>query len=190
MLEEPEKLKKFILLKKKLESKIKELESELNESQSMLEAVESMLLEKSFKRAEITKASSSPEPREKKERTRLEPSEDVMPLETVDGVHLADIHLEKDFMRIVPVKGKKFNIETPPFKQFLVDRVLNKMREKDEEEAEAGILKSGLILSYNITQEDNVLRELSIKNLNDNRIAELKSATRWTLEKMYEKTES
>ncbi|MGD8565288.1 MAG: hypothetical protein PVF96_02960 [Candidatus Bathyarchaeota archaeon] len=190
MPEEPEKFRKIMLLRNRLESKIKELESELEESQIMLDAVESILLEKGFKRAEITKTTSPPKPSETKKTTAPQLPEEVIPLETVDGEHLADIHLQKDSMRIVPAKDKEFNIETPPFNQFLVDRVLNKMQEKDEEEAEAGTLESGLILSYNIIQESNVLRELSIENLDDNRIMELKSAMRWTLEKMHEKTKN
>jgi hypothetical protein len=46
------------------------------------------------------------------------------------------------------------------------------------------------IFSYNIVQEGDVIREIMIKNVDSNRLRELKSSIRWTLEKMYEKMRS
>jgi len=194
MSEEAEKIKKFVAFKKKLEKKVEGLESELNEQRLMLETVNSILLEKGFKRAEITKASEMLEVSPVKEApVQLPPQpsakdEKVILLKTVTGESLATLYIDQDSLRIVLSEDKNFNINTPPFAQFLVERVLAKMQEKDSELARAGQLTTDKIFSYNIVQEGDIIHEMVIKNFDANRLRELKSSIRWTLEKMYEKT--
>jgi hypothetical protein len=195
MSEEAEKIKKFVAFKKKLEKKVEGLESELNEQRLMLEAVNSILLEKGFKRAEIAKTPVTAEVSPVKEEALVElppqPSakdEKVIPLKAVTGEPLATLYIDEDSLRIVLSEDKNFNINTPPFAQFLVERVLAKMQEKDSELARAGQLTTDKIFSYNIVQEADIIHEMVIKNFDANRLRELKSSIRWTLEKMYEKT--
>jgi len=194
MSEEAEKIKKFVAFKKKLEKKVEGLESELNEQRLMLEAVNSILLEKGFKRAEIAKTPVTAEVSPVKEEALVElppqPSAkyEVIPLKTVTGEPLANLHINQDSLRIVLAEDKNFNINTPPFTQFLVERVLAKMQEKDSELARTGQLTADKIFSYNIVQEGDTIHEILIKNSDANRLRELKSSIRWTLEKMYEKT--
>lgn len=195
MSEEAEKIKKFVAFKRKLEKKVEGLESELNEQRLMLEAVNSILLEKGFKRAEIAKTPVTAEVSPVKEEALVElpplPSvkdENVIPLKTVTGEPLATFYIDQDSLRIVLAEDKDFNINTPPFTQFLVERVLAKMQEKDSELARAGQLTTDKIFSYNIVQEGDTIHEMVIKNFDANRLRELKSSIRWTLEKMYEKT--
>jgi len=195
MSEEAEKIKKIVAFKKKLEKKVEGLESELNEQRLMLEAVDSILLEKGFKRAEIAKTPVTAEVSPVKEEALVElppqlssEFENVIPLKTVTGEPLATLYIEQDSLRIVLAEDKDFNINTPPFTQFLVERVLAKMQEKDSELARAGQLTADKIFSYNIVQEGDIIHEMVIKNFDANRLRELKSSIRWTLEKMYEKT--
>lgn len=91
-------------------------------------------------------------------------------------------------MRVVLAEDKEFNINTPPFTAFLVERVLAKMQEKDREAVIRGETTTDKILSYHITQEGDIIREITIQNVTPDRSLELKSTIRWTLEKMYEKT--
>jgi hypothetical protein len=114
--------------------------------------------------------------------------ENVIPLKTVTGESLATLYIDQDSLRIVLAEDKNFNINTPPFTQFLVERVLAKMQEKDSELARTGQLTTDKIFSYNIVQEGDTIHEMVIKNFDANRLRELKSSIRWTLEKMYEKT--
>ena len=195
MSEEAEKIKKFVAFKEKLEKKVEGLESELNEQRLMLEVVDSILLEKGFKRAEIAKTPVTAEVSPVKEEALVElppqPSakdENVIPLKTVTGEPLATLYTNQDSLRIVLAEDKDFNVNTPPFTQFLVERVLAKMQEKDSELARTGQLTTDKILSYNIVQEADTIHEIVIKNFDANRLRELKSSIRWTLEKMYEKT--
>ncbi len=191
MSQDSEKIKKLIEFKKKLEEKIEKLESELKETQTMLEAVNTVLLEKGFKRAEIpkppaTEAKVLPQ-REEAVAETLTEYETVIPLKSVTGELLANLYVDDGFLRVVMAEDKNFNINTPPFTPFLIERVLTKMQEKDKELARAGQLAPDRIFSYNIVREGDIIREIQIKNVDKERLRELKSSVRWTLEKMYEK---
>lgn len=193
--EEAEKIKKLVAFKKKLEKRVRNLESELKELQIILEMVDGLLLEKGFKRAEIVKTPAMAETLSPKEEAVKPPSyaaptteyESVIPLKTFTGELLASLHLSEDSLRVVLAEDKNFNSNTPPFTQFLVERVLAKMKEKDNESAQSGQLTPDKIFSYDIVQDGDVIREIAIKNVDANRLRELKSSIRWTLEKMYEK---
>ncbi len=192
---ESEGMKKLVDFKEKLEKKIESLKSELEEQQSILELVNSILLERGFKRAEITKEPKEAEASQREEERKPVPpmmpleSEEPTQLTTGSGELLAYLHMNQDSLRIVPAEDKTFNVNTPPFKQFLVERVLEKMEEKDNELVKAGDLTHENIFSFHIVQEDDILQELVIKNFDEKRLRELKSSARWTLEKMCEKTE-
>ena len=186
-----EKIKKLVAFKKKLEKRVEELESELDEQTLMLETVNSILLEKGFKRAEITKTPAATEVSAVKKEEMVQPPlqyEDANQLKTVTGEPLANMHINHDSLHVIMAEDKHFNINTPPFTQFLIERVLAKMQEKDSELARNGQLTPDKIFSYNILQENDKIHELVIKNFDTNRLRELKSSIRWTLEKMYEKT--
>ena len=190
-------VKKLVTFKEKLEKRIKKLESKLNEERLMLETINSILLEKGFKHANITgtpTAASIAQPKSKlKPASNLQPSnehEDVIPLKTIAGELLANLYTNQNALHVIPAKNKSFNINTPPFKQFLVGRVLEKMHEKDSELADTGKLNEDQIFSYNIIQENDTIREIVIESFNADRLRELKSSIRWTLEKMHEKIEN
>ncbi len=197
MTQDAEKIKRLVTFKKRLEKKVEALQSELKELQAMLETVNSILLEKGFKHAEITKEPAPTEISPPKEEVKAEPeppslqhtaeSENVIPLETVTGELLANLYITQDSLRVVLAEDKDFNINTPPFTQFLVERVFTKMQEKNGELAGTGQLAPDKIFSYNITRDGDIIREIIIKHVDSDRLRELKSSIRWTLEKMYEK---
>ena len=197
MSQEAEKIKKLIAFKKKLEKKVEKLESELDELRLMVEVVHSILLEKGFKRAEIAKEPAAIEALPQGEEAIVQPSpeaeaeyENVIPLKTAEGELLANLYVSEDSLRVVPAEDKNFNTNTPPFTQFLVERVLSKMQEKDNKLARVGEVTQDKIFSYNIVREGDMVQEIHIRNFDAARLRELKSSMRWTLEKMYEKMRS
>jgi hypothetical protein len=194
MSEEAEEVKRLLAFKKRLERRVEKLESELKELKSILETVNSVLLAKGFKRAEIAKAPTPPaEVLPTKEEMATQPPapmpefKEVIPLKTTAGESLAKLYVGDGFLKIVLAEDKNFNVNTPPFNQFLVERVLAKMQQKDGELAKAGKLKPEEIFSYNIVRDGDIIREIHIKNFDAERLRELKSSVKWTLEKMYEK---
>ena len=100
---------------------------------------------------------------------------------------LAQIYTEKDVMHITLAEDKNFDINTPPFTSFFVERVLAKMQEKDKEDASKGKIDPEKTVSYDIKRDGNIIKEITIRNLRSERSRELKSSIRWTLEKMYER---
>ena len=197
MSEDADRTKRLIAFKKKTETRIEELENELKDQQATLEIVNSILLEKGFKHPEI-KPILSTEPQPEVEKAQM-PSDEIaehsepepmgaQTLKSATGEILAQLHVEGNLLHVVISEKKAFNINTPPFNQFLVQRVLLKMQERDSELVRAGHLDADRILCFDIIREGDIVRELVIRNIDSERVRELSSSIRWTLEKMDEKT--
>lgn len=197
-------MKSLVAFKKRLEKRLEKLDAEAKEVQAALDTVNSILLEKGFKRGDIKEVLPLPMPVEvilpkpeteaPKETTPVthqagEP-ENVIPLKTMTDEPLAILYLDNQSMHVMPDESKKFNANTPPFENFLVERVFAKMQDKDAELVRKGQLKPDKMFTYSIIREENLIREIIIKNVDEERLKELKSSIRWTLEKMYEKMKS
>jgi hypothetical protein len=198
--QDSEKLKSMIALKKRLEEQLEKLVSETKEVQDTLDTVNKILLEKGFKRGDIKEVpaqATMPKevvlPKHEPEAPKNTPAnqhtepESVIPLKTMADEPLALIYFEKQSIHVLPDESKKFSVNTPPFTNFLVEKVFAKMQEKDKELVRLGQLSTDKMFSYNIVREGDLIREIVIKNADDERLKELKSSIRWTFEKMYEK---
>jgi len=197
MPQDAERMRSLVEFKGKLEKRIGKLEAELKDLQGTLETVNSILLEKGFKRADIIKEPPLRETAPSTEEITIEPeasahepgiSENVIPLKTATGELLAVLYLTENSLRALPAADKSFDINTPPFTHFLLERVLMKMQERDNELVRTGQLSPDRALSYSIVREGDLIREIFVKNVDSERARELKSSIRWTLEKMREKT--
>jgi hypothetical protein len=193
MSQDSEKLKALVAFKKRLEKRKDGLDSEINEVNAMLETVNSILLEKGFKRGDMKEVAPPTQAAAAVEEPPLQPAaetESVIPLKTMNDEPLAIIYVGKDSLHVLPDDSKSFSVNTPPFNPFLVERVLAKMREKDDELVKMGQLAPDRMFAYDIICEGDLIREIVIKNADAERLRELKSSIRWTLEKMYEKMQS
>ena len=196
MSDNTERMKRLVAFKKKLETRIEGLNAELTDLEATLDTVDSILLEKGFKRPEISAKSTMPATTAEQEESIR--SEDVLQTETEapnvivlksdTGEALADLYVGDDgSLHVVLAKDKNFDINTPPFNQFLIQRVLLKMQERDSELVRSGQLTPDRILCFDIIREGDSIRGLVIRNFDSDRLRELKSSIRWTLEKMFEK---
>ena len=201
MAQDIEKMKSLIAFKKRLEDQLEKLTAETIEVEAALDTVNSILLDKGFKRGDIKEAPEPPVPKEvilpKQEPEAPKPAvqhmpepESVIPLKTMTDEPLALIYFDKQAMHVLPDESKNFSVNTPPFGNFLVERVFAKMQEKDSELVRMGQLTADKMFSYNIVREGDLIREIIIRNVDDERLKELKSSIRWTFEKMYEKMKS
>lgn len=205
---DPDKMKNIIAFKKRLEDKLEALNVETKEVQAALDMVNTMLLEKGFKRGDIKEVPPPNLPKEvvlpKQEQkyeipidtktpntpaTTLTPQdrENVFPLKTMNDEPLALICFDKDAMHVLPDESKHFSANTPPFQNFLVEKVLTKMKEKDAELVRNKQLAESNAFTFDVVKEVDLIREIVIHNVDDERLKELKSSIRWTLEKMFEK---
>lgn len=197
MSQEAERVKRIVDFKERLEKKIEKLELQLKDHNALLETVNELLLEKGFRRPELpkqqnTQVLSSRETEHLEPEARLQSEENVTgnvtDLMSADGVLLAKLYCEGRFARVVPASSMCFNVNVSPFSQFLVERVLAKMQERDSELVRMGKLQAADIFSYSIVRDGEVVQEITLKNFDEERLKELTSSVRWTLEKMYEKT--
>jgi len=191
----------MIAFKKRLEDQIERLNQEAKEAQAALDTVNSILLEKGFKRGDIKEVPATavlpkevvlPKPAVELPKPKAAPtpaaeSETVIPLKTMNEEPLALMYFEKQSIHVMPDESKNFSVDTPPFSNFLVEKVFAKMQEKDKELVRLGQLTADKMFSYNIVREGDLIREIIIKNVDEERLKELKSSIRWTFEKMYEK---
>lgn len=195
-----EKMKKIAELRTLLEERVTKMEKELEQWRALLDFVNATLLKEGFKKAEAMKPSpppAMPKPTEEVaplEALAVQPSvseyEQAVPLKTVTGDLLAILYVTEDSIRVVLAEDKEFDINTPPFRTFLLERVLMKMQEKDREASGEGKIPPDKILAYNIAREGDTLREITVRNIQPDRSRELKSTIKWTLEKMYQKTKT
>jgi len=185
---EEEKIRKIAQLRETLEERVKTLETELDGLRALLDFINDLLIEKSFKRAEEIAKPSVPAPEVKPKPVPLREQVRTVLLKTGSGEPLANLYIKDGQMRIVPMENKVFNVNTPPFTAFLVERIFAKMREKDQELVNQGKLVPEKAFSYKIRTDGKIIKEIIIRNFVPQREREIQSATRWTLEKMYEKT--
>ncbi len=183
---EKEKIKKIAKLRALLEKRVETMETELDGLKTLLSLIDTTLIKEGFKRAEVTKPVQTL-PKQATPQPSVIQQKKAIPLKTVTGDLLAQLYIEKDSMQVTLAEDKNFDINTPPFTSFFVERVLAKMQEKDREDASKGKIAPEKILSYNIKRDGNLIREITIRNLKPKRSRELKSSIRWTLEKMYER---
>ena len=192
-----------------MEEQLEKLTAETEEVQAALDTVNAILLEKGFRRGDIKEVTEAPVPKEvvlpkqepeppkvvvqyasdasKPVAQHAPEQESVIPLKTMADEPLALIIFDKQGMHVLPDESKNFSVNTPPFSNFLVEKIFAKMQEKDSELVRTKQLAADKMFSYNIVREGDLIREIIIKNADDERIKELKSSIRWTFEKMYEK---
>ena len=182
---EEDSLKKIAELRELLENRVRNLETELEGMRTLLEFVNNLLLEKSFKRVEVKGIRPSPPAQ-----PTTQPSEKTVQMKAKDGEILAAIYKGVDSMRIVPSEEKTFTMSTPPFVPFLRERVLSKIHERDQEAVHSGVIPLDKAFSFEIRRDGDVIREITVRNVDRERERELMSAIHWTLEKMHEKVKS
>jgi len=204
----------MIAFKKRLEDQLEKLNTEIQEVQAALDIVNTILLEKGFKRGDLKEIHTTPPqampkevvlPKSTEQPTSTTPpasapasatapgpaivteTETVIPLKTMAEEPLALMYFEKQQIHVMPDESKNFSVNTQPFTTFLVEKVFAKMQEKDKEFVRLGQMTPDRMFSYNIIREGEFIKEIIIKNVDEERLKELKSSVRWTLEKMYEK---
>ena len=146
--QDPEKMKSLIAFKKRMEEQLEKLTAETKEIQAALDTVNGILLDKGFKRGDIKEVPEAPVPKEvvlpkqepeppkpvvqRRHLSLVQPErESVIPLKTMADEPLALIYFDKQGMHVLPDESKNFSVNTPPFSNFLVEKVFAKMQEKD-----------------------------------------------------------
>ncbi len=168
-----------------LERRITQLQEELSRIVSIVKLVDTALAEKSFKQVQIPVTASPTAPtRDSVARA----DEEVIPVTAEDGTHLGDMQILGEDLILTPSPDIQFDVNSAPFRTFLIGRILDPMSAKDDQasETETGMIEKRL--SYEVEKEDTYLKRLTVHNYgNDRRLQELRNAIRWTLRTIHEK---
>jgi hypothetical protein len=110
-----------------------------------------------------------------------------------DNTLIANVEISTDKIEIIPLESMNFNIETPPFKSFFINRILEGMKNKDLEKVNQGSMGQNEIISFSLNNKEdkeNILKSIEIKNYKEKeRINEIFNTVAWVFTRMLEKSE-
>jgi hypothetical protein len=106
-----------------------------------------------------------------------------------DNLLLAHVEISKSSVEITPAEGINLNVNTPPFKSFFLNRILEGMKTKDMEKLSNGQIKELELLNYHIKEDaDGLIKRIIINNYRENeRLNEIFNTSAWVFTRMIEK---
>lgn len=168
-------VKRAAELKLRLEARIAQLQDEIEMLNETLSYVDDTLRASTFRPAIEMMA----EPREAPEVRELKRDK--------GGNVIATASITPESVAIEPA-GVSLNSATPPFKSFLVGKILQGMRSKDEDLVKDGKLAKGSELRFDVEESNGSIGKLIIENYRDKaRLNEILSTASWTFSRMLEK---
>lgn len=168
-------VKKAADLKLWLEGRISQLQEEIERLSETLGYVDSTLRASTFRPA----SEMMSEPKEVPEMRDLKRDK--------GGDVIATATVTSDAVAIEP-SGVVLKSTTPPFKSFLLGKILQGMKTKDEELIKAGKLPRGSELRFDVEESNGSIGKLIIENYREKaRLNEVLSTVAWTFSRMLEK---
>jgi hypothetical protein len=168
--------KKAAELKLWLEGRIAELQEEIERLRETLGYVDTTLRASTFKQAIDMMAENRevPEIRELKR--------------DKGGQVIATASITSDAVSIEPSSGVILKSTTPPFESFLMGKILQGMKTKDEELVQSGKLPKGTELKFDVDESNGSIGKLVIENYREKaRLNEILNTVSWTFSRMLEK---
>jgi len=169
-------VKKAAELKLWLEGRIAQLQEEIARLKESLAYVDATLRATTFKPAieMMPEEGEIPEVRE----LRRDKGREV----------IAKASVTSGRVTVEPVEGVALKQTTPPFKTFLLGKILQGMATKDEELAESGRMTKGSGLRFSVEENQGTITKLAIENYGDKaRLNEILNTIAWTFSRMLEK---
>jgi hypothetical protein len=118
---------------------------------------------------------------------RSSDNRDIRPLKRAkDDFWLANAEVSPTSVVLVPAPGVNLNTNTPPFKSFFLNRILDGMKNKD---ASQGIKESDA-LNYKVEEENGgLIKRVVINNYREKeRLQEIFNTSSWVFTRMLEKS--
>jgi hypothetical protein len=126
-----------------------------------------------------------------------EDSRNIKPLKRAkDDFLLANAEISPDAVVIIPASGINLNANTPPFKSFFLNRILEGMKNKDVEKVSQGALSESDALNYKVEEDDNsggassgIIKRIVINKYREkDRLQEIFNTSAWVFTRMLEKS--
>ena len=131
-------------------------------------------------------------------------SRNIKPLKRAkDDFLLANAEISSDAVVLVPATGINLNVNTPPFKSFFLNRILEGMKNKDAEKVSQGALRESDALNYKVEEEQQdigaggggggassgIIKRIVINKYREkDRLQEIFNTSAWVFTRMLEKS--
>lgn len=189
---EEEEVKELADLKRYLEEKVEALELEVSKMRALIQVVNERLASRSFRKAYGITAPQQAAPARPAAAPRVEKHEEEKPLEESEmvykGLRLGEVEVYKDYVRFKLDPSLRLQEQLKPFEVFLINKILEPMREKDLKRAADNLIRPDQVLSYNIEHDGAYIGSLVVRNYGDRRrLNEIIGAVKWTFYSMAQK---
>lgn len=106
-----------------------------------------------------------------------------------DNLLFSNAEYTPTYVRITLVDDINLNINTPPFKTFFLNRILDGMKMKDREKVQKGELIESEIIDYKVDNDENgKINSVMISNYGEReRLNEIFNTATWVFTRMLEK---
>jgi len=174
-----EELEKLAELRSKIEERLEELKEEENFYNDLLNVIDSILKKESF-----VKAVQMPIEGKKEEETEVRDLK-----RPKDGQLLGQVFITKDKAVIKPNPELNLKADVAPFKSFLINKILEQMKQKDKEDVSGGLIEEEKTFDYSLEIKDGVIQQIVIRNYRtQTRLNEIIHAAIWTFSRMLERS--
>lgn len=115
---------------------------------------------------------------------------EIRPLKRAkDNLLISNAEFTPAYVRIALVDDINLNINTPPFKTFFLNRILDGMKMKDREKVQKGELIESEIIDYKVDNDENgKINSVLISNYGESeRLNEIFNTATWVFTRMLEK---
>jgi hypothetical protein len=115
---------------------------------------------------------------------------EIRPLKRAkDNLLISNAEYTPTYVRIALVDDINLNINTPPFKTFFLNRILDGMKMKDREKVQKGELIESEIIDYKVDNDENgKINSVTISNYGESeRLNEIFNTATWVFTRMLEK---
>jgi len=115
---------------------------------------------------------------------------EIRPLKRAkDNLLISNAEYTPTYVRIALVDDINLNINTPPFKTFFLNRILDGMKMKDREKVQKGELIESEIIDYKVDNDENgKINSVIISNYGEReRLNEIFNTATWVFTRMLEK---
>lgn len=106
-----------------------------------------------------------------------------------DNLLISNAEYTSTYVRIPLVDDINLNINTPPFKTFFLNRILEGMKLKDKEKIQKGEIDESEIIDYKVDNDENgKINSVTISNYREReRLNEIFNTATWVFTRMLEK---
>jgi len=115
---------------------------------------------------------------------------EIKPLKRAkDNFLISNAEYTSTYVKIPLVNDINLNINTPPFRSFFINRILEGMKTKDKEKIQKGEISESDIIDFKVDSDQNgIIRSVTVSNYREKeRLNEIFNTATWVFTRMLEK---